>query len=262
METTTEIGEARDWQGNLLDCGSCEHCSWQLEDRCRLGHACVHDRYARRIDRFFRWHPALGVDYFTHPYFEVHAIAAKYADLFHLPQLVLDPDETVRRSIAERLPAGSKYLKALKDDLHREVRIRVAQRLDVAELASMACDEDYLVRQYVARRLPVGALVKMIHDPDTEVRKVVARRIGPEWIMLMTQDRDVGVRIEAVRRATTEQLKRFLGDPDWQVRYEVAKRVDDSELVVLADDPDPLVRELAQLRLGGRDWASALPEAC
>jgi LRV protein FeS4 cluster. len=47
-----EIDEALDWQGGLLDCTLCEQGATLAENRCRLGHACVHDRYARRIDRF------------------------------------------------------------------------------------------------------------------------------------------------------------------------------------------------------------------
>ena len=47
-----------------------------------MKHACVHDRYARRIDRFFDWNPSLANDYLEHPHFEVRAIAAKFADVF------------------------------------------------------------------------------------------------------------------------------------------------------------------------------------
>ena len=138
MATKTEIDEARDWEGRLLDCSTCEQFANQAEGRCRLGHACVEDRYARRIDRFFRWNPKLATDYITHPYFEVRAVAAKYLDIFHLQRLLHDPDETVRQSVVLRLPANSKQIKALKSDPDREVRIRVAQRLETHELKAMA----------------------------------------------------------------------------------------------------------------------------
>ena len=35
-------------------------------------------------------------EYLTHPYFEVRAVAAEYASDAYLPQLLNDPDETVR----------------------------------------------------------------------------------------------------------------------------------------------------------------------
>ena len=46
--------------------------------------SCVHDRYAKRIDRFFGTNPNLAIQYINHPYFEVRAVAAKYLDLFHV----------------------------------------------------------------------------------------------------------------------------------------------------------------------------------
>ena len=71
---------------------------------CRPKHACVNDRYARRIDRFFNWNPALANAYVAHPHFEVRAIAAKHASVFLLPPLLDDPEETVRWNAARRLP--------------------------------------------------------------------------------------------------------------------------------------------------------------
>ncbi|HEY9198124.1 MAG TPA: 4Fe4S-binding leucine-rich repeat protein, partial [Gammaproteobacteria bacterium] len=151
-----ELGPPVDWQGCALDCAACA-CHGLLEaSRCRIGHACVFDRYAKRIDRFFSWNPELARDYLDHPYFEVRAVAAKHVDVFHLPQLIHDPDETVRGSAAVRLPP--KYLLALVYDPHREVRIRVAARLDPHELHAMIHDADYYVRQVVARRIPEGLL--------------------------------------------------------------------------------------------------------
>jgi hypothetical protein len=56
------------------------------EAGCEPGRACMQDAYARRIDRFFRWHPALANEQLAHPYFEVRAIAARYADVFRCPR--------------------------------------------------------------------------------------------------------------------------------------------------------------------------------
>ena len=57
-----------------------------------------------------------------HPYFEVRAIAVRHAPLFHLPRLMDDIDETVRSSVARRLPR--RLLLKMRNDHDREVRSR------------------------------------------------------------------------------------------------------------------------------------------
>lgn len=262
MGTRTEIEEARDWQGKLLDCSVCEQRAGLTEGRCHLGHACVHDRYARRIDRFFRWNPYLAKEYLDHPYFETRAVAAKHVEMFYLPRLIDDPDETVRQSVAQRLPVQSRHFRPLLRDSHREVRVRVAERLEGSDLAAMIDDPDYFVRQIVARRLPQGMLVKMMHDPDSEVRKVVAQRVSSEWLPAMANDQEVGVRLAAVRRMDPGQLKLLMKDADWQVRYEVASRLDVAELEPMRADPDPAVHELVAQRFAGQCTEAGLPKAC
>jgi hypothetical protein len=261
MGTKTDFDEARDWQGQLLDCSACERRAGASEARCQLGHACVHDRYARRIDRFFRWNPYLAKEYFEHPYFETRAVAAKHVELFYLPRLVDDPDETVRQSVAQRLPVHSRHFKTLLHDPHREVRVRVAERLEPRELAAMIDDPDYFVRQIVARRLPQGLLVRMIHDPDAEVRKVVAQRVSSEWLAMMANDKELEVRLAAVRRMAPAQLKLLIKDPDWRVRYEVATQLDVAELEPMRADPDPAVHDLVAQRFAGQCDEGALPNA-
>src|SRR5512139_1708078 len=181
-----ELGPPVDWQGGALDCAACACRDLLEQERCSLGHACVVDRYAKRIDRFFFWNPELARDYLAHPYFEVRAVAAKHVDVFHLPQLIHDVDETVRGSAAVRLPP--RQLLALVNDPHREVRIRVAARLDPHELSAMIHDGDYYVRQVVAKRIPVGLLILLMHDEEPAVRSVVASRIGESWLAGMAQD--------------------------------------------------------------------------
>lgn len=259
--TRTEIDEARDWQGQLLDCSVCERRALLEEGHCRLGHACAHDRYARRIDRFFRWNPQLAKEYLEHPYFETRAVAAKHVELFYLPRLVGDADETVRQSVAQRLPVNSKHFKNLLHDPHREVRIRVAERLDGRELVGLIDDPDYFVRQIVARRLPPGMLVKMMHDRDPEVRKVVAQRISSDWLPAMANDKEVNVRLVAVRRMDTAQLKQLIKDPEWQVRYEVASRLEVDDLTLMRADPDPAVHDLVAQRLAGIADEGGWPKA-
>ncbi|MGL1751820.1 hypothetical protein ACSTG9_23660, partial [Vibrio parahaemolyticus] len=77
----------------------------------------------RRIDRFFNWNPGLADRYLAHDHFEVRAIAAKFANVFLLPPLLGDGDETVRWNAVRRLPR--RYVLQLRDDPHREVRMRV-----------------------------------------------------------------------------------------------------------------------------------------
>lgn len=99
-----DIDEALDWQGQQIDCTACAHLALNHAGGCRIKHACVSDRYARRIDRFFNWNTGLADAYLGHPHFEVRAIAAKSADLFLLPPLLGDVDETVRWNAVRRLP--------------------------------------------------------------------------------------------------------------------------------------------------------------
>ncbi|MHB8851674.1 MAG: 4Fe4S-binding leucine-rich repeat protein, partial [Acidithiobacillus ferriphilus] len=189
--------EAIDWQGCAISCDVC--AEREIPDlKCEPLHACVHDRYAKRVDRFFRWNPQIAKDYLQHGYFEVRACAARYADIFHLPALMNDPDETVRWAVAQRLP--QRYLLRMIHDPHREVRIRVATRLDDRNLSAMMHDADYYVRLEVARRLPKGLLPLMMHDADVEVRRVVAKRIGVDALVKMLQDDDPGVRLDAIER--------------------------------------------------------------
>jgi len=87
-----ESDEAVDWQGAAIACDGCAHFAALAQGRCRLRHACVHDRYARRIDRFFDWNRELANHYVSHPHFEVRAIAAKHASVFLLTALLDDPE--------------------------------------------------------------------------------------------------------------------------------------------------------------------------
>ena len=244
---TDDIDEAIDWQGRAVVCDPCAHRALVASGRCRLKHACVHDRYARRIDRFFNWNPSLANGYLEHPHFEVRAIAAKHADIFRLPPLLRDPEETVRWNAARRLP--KRMILSLRDDPHREVRIRIANLLDEVELAPMASDPDYYVRLVVARRLPPALLGPLMTDEDAEVRRVVARRIPDEWVVRMMDDKAAPVRVEIAQRAQLALLTRLKADPDWRVRYEVAARIPREDLLSLTEDSDQLVAELARSRL-------------
>ncbi len=64
--STDDIDEAIDWQGKPVLCANCAHQDRLAEGRCKPLRACVHDRYARRIDRFFDWNPDLARDYVAH----------------------------------------------------------------------------------------------------------------------------------------------------------------------------------------------------
>jgi hypothetical protein len=245
-----DIDEARDWLGNEIDCGSCAHRALLSAGGCRLKYACVHDRYARRIDRFFNWNPELANSYIAHPHFEVRAIAAKHASVFLLPPLLDDPEETVRWNAARRLP--KRLVLRLRVDVHREVRIRIASVLDDAELMPMMDDPDYYVRLVIARRVAPSLLARLIDDVEAEVRRVVAQRIPRDWLLRMACDSDAGVRLEIAQRLTPDLLSRLRYDPDWRVRYEVASRIADGEVAELADDSDGFVQDMARSRATGR----------
>jgi hypothetical protein len=244
---TNDIDEAIDWQGRQIECSACAHGDLLADGRCSLKHACVQDRYARRIDRFFNWNPALANDYVEHPHFEVRAIAAKFADVFKLPPLLADTDETVRWNAVRRLPR--RYLLLLRADPHREVRIRVASLLYEADLTPMMRDTDYYVRLVVARRLAPELLGAMMADEEAEVRRVVASRIDADMLFQMAADQDAEVRLAVVRRLTPAGLIGFHRDPDWRVRYEAASRVPPGILSEMLDDPDEMVRDYVRARL-------------
>ena len=81
--------------------------------------------------------------------------------VFLLPPLLDDPEETVRWNAARRLP--KRHMLRLRNDPHREVRIRIVSLLDDSDLVPMMQDTDYYVRL-------VG-------------RAATARRTLLEWMM-------------------------------------------------------------------------------
>lgn len=231
------------WQGGPIDCSACACASLREQpgqQGCEPGHACLEDVYARRIDRFFRWHPELGDAHLAHPYFEVRAIAARHASVFRLIAMIDDPDETVRLQIALRLPLAQ--LTKLTNDPHREVRIRVAQRLSPTLLATMRNDPDYGVRELVAMRLPVAILTILARDPDRAVRMRVAQRLEMPALLRMADDSEAEVRRIVAQRLPTALLARLVSDTDWRVRWEIAQRGDAAVLAALRDDEDSEVR--------------------
>jgi len=237
------------WQGGAVDCGACEYRALRGkpgEAGCEPGHACMQDAYARRIDRFFRWHPEQGDTQLGHPYFEVRAIAARHASVFRLAALVRDPDETVRLQVALRLPLAQ--LEGLAGDPHREVRIRVAQRVEAAALAAMRGDPDYGVRELVARRLPLAVLPTMAGDSERTVRMRVAQRLEMPALLGMADDAEPEVRRIVAERLPAPLLARMVHDSDWRVRWEVARRGDTAMLARLRHDEDPEVRRAAAER--------------
>jgi hypothetical protein len=246
-----EPGDERiDWRGLPIDCSACAHAALTAAGRCEPGRACVEDRYARRIDRFFDWNPHLANRHVRHPHFEVRAIAARLANPFLLTALLTDAEEAVRWNAVRRLPR--RYMRMLRDDPHREVRIRVAGALDADDLAPMLADPDYYVRLVVARRIAPALLQNIQADPEAEVRLVVATRLPAPMLMAMAGDADARVRLQVAQRLAPTALATMQHDPDWSVRHAVASRCDDRAILArLAEDGDPLVRETAGRRLDG-----------
>lgn len=221
------------WDGHAIDCGACRYAFLRDAGRCQPGRTCMQDRYARRIDRFFRRNPEFGSDALDHPYFEVRAIAVRSADLFHVAKLIDDPDETVRHSVAMRVPQGQ--LLRMVNDPHREVRIRVAYRLEPESLPLMRHDPDYHVRTVAARRMPAALLGQMVIDPDEAVRREVAQRIDIPGLFRLVGDASVLVRRVVAQRLPVAMLERLARDPDWSVRWEVIQRAAPDLLAKMAD---------------------------
>ncbi len=245
----SESPEARDWQGNPVQCAGCHHEGLLARGGCKPRWACVNDRYARRIDRFFAWNPALAPEYLAHPYFEVCAVASTHANRFHLKRLMGHPDETVRACVALRLP--QRLLLKMRGDAEREVRIRVAAALAPSRLAVMMHDPDYYVRMIVARRAGQSLLIRMIDDPDSEVRLEVARRIEEAKLTLMIGDTEGRVRATVAERLPEGLLPSMRLDADWRVRLEVARRISSDLLLEMVGDQDEIVSELVAGRLSG-----------
>ncbi len=235
------------WDGRPIACADCRYASLREAGRCEPGRTCLQDRYARRIDRFFRRNPEFGTDELDHPYFEVRAIAVRSADLFHVARLIDDPDETVRHSVAMRVPQG--LLLRMVYDPHREVRIRVAYRLEPESLPLMRHDPDYHVRTVAARRMPAALLGQMVDDPDDAVRREVARRIDVPGLFRLLHDDSVMVRRVVAQRLPAAMLERLAGDADWSVRWEVIQRAGPELLAQMAGDVDVELRRAAMERL-------------
>jgi hypothetical protein len=232
-----------DWNGQPITaatCATCAHATLHAQNACEVGRSCMQDVYARRIDRFFRTHPTLANGHLAHPHFEVRAIAARHADLFHLRLLMADPDETVRLQVALRLP--QRLLVKLLVDPHREVRIRVAQRIDAAHLPALLGDADYQVRCIVARRLPENLLPRLMHDGDLQVRLEVARRLPMPALWRLADDAAPEVRRVAAQRLPVALLRSLADDADWTVRWEAAGRAVGPVLEHLLQDAEPEVR--------------------
>ncbi|MBK6851293.1 MAG: hypothetical protein IPG93_06740 [Burkholderiales bacterium] len=242
----SDIG-AQHWQGGPLDCAACPHAALRATGGCEPGRSCMQDAYARRIDRFFRGHRELARHHLDHGYFEVRAIAARYADVFHLPPLMNDPDETVRLQVALRLP--QRLLLEMRADPHREVRIRVALRLATEHLSSMVHDADYQVRATVARRLPEALLPLLIADVDVQVRREVAQRLAMPALWRLAADPEADVRRIVAERLPAPLLAVFADDTDLLVRWHAAGRADIDLLRRFSHDVEADIRERAEQRL-------------
>jgi len=232
-----------DWQGAALDCTTCRFRARLAPGQCGQGWACVHDRYAKRIERFFLLNPDLADDCLSMPYFETRMNAARKASVFRLPRLLTDTDAGVRAMAILRLPPP--HAERRIKDPDRRVRIAVAHRLPTEKLLPMMQDEDSYVRSIVARRAEPGMLPVMIPDPDPEIRRIVARRIGTAWLDRFRTDPDPLVRREAARRYPAL----FTRDDDLRVRHTVAENGGMDEARTLLTDDEDIIRETARARL-------------
>ncbi|MBU3993392.1 MAG: FAD-binding protein [Alphaproteobacteria bacterium] len=245
--TEDDLAAALDWKGKPVRCRECEHLAINAAGLCAKGKACIRDRRARRVERFLRGNQELADHYLDHPYFEVRAGAARYANLFLLPPLLADPEAEVRAMATLRLP--QERIKAMIHDPDTDVRIAAAARLTGRDLLPAIKDSAYMVRLTAVRRMPVEMLPLVRHDPDPEVRAWVARRIDFAALPDMCFDPDPLVRREVAARLPLAQLGLLLNDSDFRVRYAVAERIAEEDLVPLLSDPEEPIRELARERI-------------
>ena len=54
-----------DWQGRPVDCAACAHRGRRAAGGCEPATACVNDRLAGRVDRFFTANPDLADAFLT-----------------------------------------------------------------------------------------------------------------------------------------------------------------------------------------------------
>ncbi|MEM8836638.1 MAG: 4Fe4S-binding leucine-rich repeat protein [Pseudomonadota bacterium] len=232
-----------DWQGEPIEC---EHCVFQSRldaGQCGQAWACVHDRYAKRVERFFLLNPDLADECLSMPYFEVRMNAARVATLFRLPPLLNDEDAGVRAMAVLRLPVS--HARRMAKDPDRRVRIAVAHRLPVEDLLPVFSDTDNYVRSIAARRSEPGMLVVALSDDDPEIRRIVARRINDDWLNRFLNDPDPLVRREAAQR----RPDLFAKDPDLRVRHTAAERGSFDVAEALIADDEEVIREAAEARL-------------
>lgn len=122
--------------------GECRLCPFRnktlLAGLCIPADICVFVESGRQIDRFFRLNPEYAVQYLKDPFWERRAIAARYAPIKFLNDLINDEDEVVRRVIAYRLPP--QQITCFINDPDREVRMTIADRIEFSHLEKLATD--------------------------------------------------------------------------------------------------------------------------
>ena len=171
----------RDWLGHPVSCTDCSYEETRAAGKCDLGRTCVMDRRGRRIDRFFATNPGQAERHLKHPYFEVRAIAARYASTFRLAPLIDDPEPDVRAIAALRLPLSR--VAAMARDPEPRVRMALAQRLEARR--SRRCSTIPITpcvwRPRGARRRRCSCAC--CATPTPSVRREAARR-APEYALL------------------------------------------------------------------------------
>ena len=163
---------------------------------CRLKHACVHDRYARRIDRFFGWNPSLAKI--------ICAIRiSRCAPSRRNPPMcsVAGPADRPRgNGPLERRCCGCPTAIYSVCATIRTGRSASASPpgCDAADLSPMIHDADYYVRLVVARRIATGdAAADAQRSRGSGARVVLAQRIADAWLPRHCRRSEPTVRLEA-----------------------------------------------------------------
>ena len=175
-QMSDEIDEAIDWQGEPVECESCPHLELRNAGKCqplaRL-RASTATRDASIVSSIGT--RSWARDTSSIPISRSGPAPPKPRNCSCCRRCSKIPKRPCAG--APRAVSRNATFSSCASDSHREVRIRVAQRLDPEDLPVMMFDDDYAVRQIVARRVAAPLLTGMICDPDVEVRRVVAQRI-------------------------------------------------------------------------------------
>ena len=196
----------------------------------------MHDRYARRIDRFFDWNPGSRAIPSDPSLFRGARLRRQGRGCVPAAAMLDDPEETVRWSAVRRLPPLLLRLRQRSSPRGSHPGRATARRPRLISMVPK--DVDYFVRQTVARRIPDDLLVLMIGRRRCGSQ---ARRGQPYCPQTAAEDggrQGSSVRLEVARRDDPANLAAFASDVDWRIRYEASRCAQMRSRAMVDNDDD------------------------